>query len=166
MLRFEVATFATGSAVAFVGAAANITLSLLNPGNQYASLFDQYRIDVVEAWIDNNFPRTTGGTTLITSAVDTDDSNVPTTFTSVDDRQGSLLSNGVVGHYHKWVPHMAVACYSGAFTSFASQCAEWIDVASPGVQHYGIKFGIAAGQTNVYSLSIRALVSFRGSNIN
>jgi len=61
---------------------------------------------------------------------------------------------------------MAVAAYSGAFTSYSNLVGGWIDSASPAVQHYGIKLAtpIATGSI-AYTMTARAVVSFRSPGI-
>lgn len=57
---------------------------------------------------------------------------------------------------------MAVAVYSGAFTSFANAPSSWIDSGSPNVQHYGLKAAVTAtAAVQTYNLQVRARVSFR-----
>jgi len=62
---------------------------------------------------------------------------------------------------------MAVAAFSGAFTSYSNVPAGWIDSASPGVQHYGLKLYFESTPFGVisYEYSVRAKVSFRGPGI-
>jgi len=132
----------------------------------YTTVFDQYKFDQIEVWIE---PSGIGGVTnagTLTTCVDLDDAGTPTTIASVEAHQSALDSTGLAGHYHKWVPHVAVAVYSGTFTSYGNSEAQWIDVASPNVQHYGIKS--ANSQTSVlvaYNMSVRARVSFRQPGI-
>lgn len=134
----------------------------------YLTVFDQYRFDQLEVWLEP-----ANGTTsdtfypLLITCVDLDDANLPSTINQVEDHQQSLSGEGQAGRYHKWNPHMAVAAYSGAFTSYKNEPAGWIDSASPSVQHYGFK---AATYSNgfvwSYQLTVRALISFRAPGIN
>lgn len=128
----------------------------------YLSTFDQYRIDQLEYWLE---PIAAPGALVpaaLTSCVDLDDGNAPTVFGQVENHQGALQGENLAGRYHKWKPHMAVAVYSGAFTSFANEVAGWIDSASPNVQHYGIKAacGTMTAATG-FSYTCRAVISFR-----
>ncbi len=158
----------TTSAVATVFYANYVTLNAFSNYTEYTSLFDQYKILELEHWIEpfetQSSVQALSGT--FTSAIDVDDANTPTSIAQVQDHQGSLITNGTVGHYHRWKPHMAVAVYSGAFTSFSNAPANWIDSASPAVQHYAIKCAITATTNAIpYSLQIKALVSFRSAGI-
>lgn len=142
---------------AFAGAAA------------YLACFDQYRFDEIEVWLEPSISQ--GAAIQIVSsyatAIDVDDSNVPTAFIDVADHQSAICSNGEGGHYHKFKPHMAVALYSGVFTSFGNEPADWIDSASGGVQHYGLKFATTTSTTTPipYNLNVRARISFRNAGI-
>jgi len=70
------------------------------------------------------------------------------------DVDGSL--DATVTFSRKWRPHIATAAYSGVFTSFKNEPSTWIDVASPGVQHYGLK--VAADVTSTNSVAIKMFV--------
>jgi hypothetical protein len=131
---------------------------------EYTGLFDQYRFDQIEVWLEPAASSTAVYGTIAT-AVDLDDANVPT-MTSVLDKQGALISSGADGHYHRWAPHVAVSEYSGTFTSFGNVPATWVDSASPGVQHYGFKAYFSATPVALsYNLTVRAIVSFRAPGV-
>lgn len=160
----------TSSATAGIPSYASSIIST----NQFASaltpllsVFDQYRFDQVEAWLECQAPNGTAAIPELISSVDLDDGNTPTTVGRVQDKQGSITSGGLAGHYHKFKPHVAVAVYSGAFTSFGNAPAGWIDSASPSVEHYGLKFAtISTGGSFSYTLVLRAVMSFRSPSIN
>lgn len=140
-------------------------LNGLNGYASYTALFDQYIIDELEVWIE---PATVTSTyySELSTAIDVDDGNTPSTTGQVADKQGSLVGLGASGRYHRWVPHVAVATYSGAFTSYGNVPPMWIDVGSPGVQHFGLK--IAAAPTSIvisYQISVRAKCRFRDPNV-
>jgi hypothetical protein len=131
------------------------------------TVFDQYRFEQIEAWLEFINPNSASSFPDFVSAVDLDDGNIPTSVGQVIDHQGALVSSGPGGHYHKWKPHVAVAVYSGAFTSFANEEAQWIDSASPAVQHYGLKSAIISnGAATVVNAVFRAVISFRAPSIN
>lgn len=142
------------------------TLNNFSSVSAYTNLFDQYRFDTIEVWME---PRAAQGATVfdtLYSVVDLDDGNTPAAVSDVSSKQGALIGEGGAGRYHKWQPHMAVATYSGAFTSYANEPASWIDCASPNVQHFGFK--VAASPTPVgilYSQCVRAVVTFRAPGI-
>ena len=131
---------------------------------EYVGLFDQYRFEQIEVWLNPNQVSASAQAEIAT-CVDLDDATTPTLYEHVIAKQGSLSGSGQAGHYHKWKPHVAVAVYSGAFTSFANAPASWIDSGSPGVQHYGLKVASGLGAVIGYNLDVRAVVSFRGPGI-
>jgi hypothetical protein len=145
--------------------AQTINLSALSDYANYIALFDQYRIDQIEFWLAPNNALASGGNYV--TAVDLDDGTAPSTYTAVQAKQGSVTSGVVAAHYHKWKPHIAIAAYSGTFTSYSNQLAGWIDSASPSVAHFGIKtaFEPTPGATVVYNGEFRAVVSFRAPGI-
>lgn len=144
------------------------TFTLANFANysNYLSLFDQYRIDRLEVWIEPRAPQGTTAFGALATAVDLDDGNTPASSIEVLDKPGALVGGGAAGRYHSWVPHMAVATYSGAFTSYANEPASWIDSGSPNVQHFGLKtYATATAVAIDYDIRVRAHVTFRAPGI-
>jgi len=145
----------------------SVTMAQFSGATGLLSVFDQYRIEQVEAWIEQPSPNTNAIYPVLHSAVDLDDANVPTSVGQIDDHQGALITSGPAGHYHKWKPHIAVASFSGAFTSYSNMPSQWIDAASPNVQHYGLKYAtVSNGNTLGYDLVLRIVASFRAPAIN
>jgi hypothetical protein len=131
-----------------------------------SSVFDQYRVIRIEAWIQYA-PATTGiimsnliSPTFIT-AVDYDDSTSPATFAALYDNENALTSQLEEGHYHDFTPKVASAVYNGAFTGFASVQAPWIDAASLTVEHYGIKIACEAAVANPIRMTYRLHTEWR-----
>jgi hypothetical protein len=163
----SVAFFSTSAAVpTYYGYV--FALSQFADVTAYTALFDQYKIEEFEFWMEPQQSQSVVATNsgLLISKVDIDDANTPATLTSLQAGQSAIETNGQTGHYHKWRPHMAVALYSGTFTSYGNAPAGWIDCASAGVQMYGIKIGATATSSiTVYNATIRARVSFRQSGL-
>jgi hypothetical protein len=129
--------------------------------------FDQYRIDQIETWFEDPNPNSAVSYPDIISAVDLDDNNTPTSVGQVQDHAGSLMSAGPGGHYHRWRPHIALAAYSGAFTSYSNVPSMWIDSASPNVQHFGLKVATVSNSGQVaYNVVTRMVVSLRAPVIS
>lgn len=168
-LRAELIGFHTTSTVANVYGSKYFILSEFSGYAEYTGLFDQYKFDEIEVWLEPQQSQSTAMSNqgLVTTAIDLDDAGTPSSFAAVDAKQNSLVTGGLDGHYHRWAPHMAVGVYaSGAFSSFANAPAGWIDSGSNSVQHYGLK--IATTSTSVaitYNLHFRARVSFRQAGI-
>jgi len=159
--------FFTTSTLVNTYASQVFSVNSLGAASSYLALFDQYRIDQLEVWIEPAAPvQVANSYCEFATAIDLDDANVPTSFGQVGDHPGALVGLGSAGRYHKWKPHVAIAGFSGAFTSYTNVAAPWIDSASPGVQHFGLKAAttISAVATQ-YNISIRAKVSFRAPGI-
>lgn len=141
-------------------------LSSFAGAGPYTNLFDQYILDEVEFWLTPESPQGTTVFGQVTSAVDFDDANVPTTNLMVADKQSSVVTAGGAATYIRFAPHMAVAVYSGAFTSFGNEPAQWIDAASASVQHYGVKLSLSPTPTPIaYCVSYRGHFRFRQPGI-
>jgi hypothetical protein len=119
-----------------------------NLGNaaSLAAVFDRYRI--IKAKI-SFLPTVSESSSLMNgplfTAIDYDDS-AATSVTSLV--QYDTLKIAPVGTYFEriFVPRFALAAYSGVFTSFAeSMIGQWIDVASPSVIYYGLKYALPSG---------------------
>jgi hypothetical protein len=126
--------------------------------------FDQYKIDLIETWLVSRDPTAVNNSNpgLLATCVDLDDATVPTSFNVIQSYGSSLTTSGAAGHYHRWVPHIAVAAYGGAFTSYSNMGPQWIDSGSPAVQHYGLKLAaLPTGSAIATDLIVRATVTFR-----
>jgi len=144
-------------------------LSNFNVGTGF---YDQYRIDAIRFSIvpqNNAVGLVTNSTTTLVDVycvIDYDDASG-----LIGPATASAYSNCIILHpgeslERTFQPRMAVAAYSGAFTSYANTEPLWIDAASTGVQHFGIKLWIpaaAAAQTllQTWDITIEAFVTMR-----
>lgn len=145
----------------------SFALSSFNSYTGYTTLFDQYRIDEIEIWCESANQNNTIATTQVATYIDLDNATAPASFGDAADRQGAIVTNVLAGHYHRWVPHVAVAEYAGAFTSYGNLPPTWIDSSSPNVEHYGFKLatnGVDGVVRNI-QITFRAKISFRSSAI-
>jgi len=158
---YKITSDVTGN---FVTAASNGSISFLfsqlQQASQYAAVFDQYMITCIEVWIDGD-PNALNTATQFISVTDYDDATTMS-FTQLLPYQNALISNAGVSHYRKFVPHIAVATYSGTFVSFGNASMQWIDTVSSSVQHFGIKGAYSTGTPTV-NYWARYHVSFRQS---
>lgn len=131
----------TASTTIEVDGAYNFTFSQINQYTELTAVFDQYRFKLIEIEFHPTIQAlaVASQSGLFFTAVDTDDSG-STTAASIRDYPGCISSEVFKPHKHTWEPHVAIAAYAGAFTSFANETSPWIDVASPSVQHYGLKY--------------------------
>lgn len=144
----------------------NVTfaVSAIDQINDLAGVFDQYRIDSVEVHITNqnsNFNMANSGRYV--TVIDHDDNTNFTLFNTALDYPSALVSGGQSCQYRHFVPRIATAAYSGAFTSFANQKPQWIDMASSNVVHYGLKAAFTGTSTSliIFDLTVVLHCSFR-----
>lgn len=123
----------------------NIQLSQLTGYADFIAAFDKYRILEVQA----EFLPNTGGTVTTSSAIIStvidydDDTNLAPGSEYEYDSCYSVNSN--VNFKRTFIPRCALAAYSGTFTSYGeAKAGQWIDCASPNVQHYALKGMIGA----------------------
>jgi len=162
------ASFLTASATAGVPTFASSTFKLSDfvGSASLLAVFDQYRFDQIEVWIESLTPNLTGALPYLTTAVDLDDANVPTNAGQVQDKMGAVSGFSLGGHYHRFKPHVAISVYSGTFTSFGNAASQWIDNASPNVQHFGVKAAaVSSGTVVTYNITWRAVVSLRAPGV-
>lgn len=131
-----------------------------------SEIFDQYRIDRVEARFVPNISESLGSTPLAGKAysvIDFDDANLFTSITEPQEYSNCLVWEPTDPIQIAFAPHFAYAAYgSSVFGSFANSKPNWIDCASSTVQHYGIKLAFTTTTTAVtYSVVFRYHVSFR-----
>jgi len=130
-----------------------------------STVFDQYRIAMIEVFLVPNLSTTISvsqDTGLFASVLDYDDFNPLTTYQQALDYENVLFGSGIEGHYRRFIPHIAIAAYSGTFVSFANETAPWIDMASGTVQHYGLKTAwTVTDSAYVYRVQCRYHFEFR-----
>jgi len=162
---YEVLTAHVSNSVAPTYRGFTFLFSSLSDSYNWAQVFDQYRIDFVEVWYVPGVTDITGASNLglLTTAVDYDDATAPASVAGMLNHEDSLTTRGIAGHYHKFKPHVAIATYSGAFSSYGNVQSPWIDVASPSVEHYGLKaaWTVCDASTYVYDMVVRLSVSVR-----
>lgn len=146
-------------------ASANFTVNQVPDFSSFSAIFDQYMITEVEVTIEpqvSEVVTVAGDVGNLVSVTDLDDSNTPTALSDLGSYPNVLITKGTQSHYHRWKPTVALAAYSGTFTSYAAAENQWLDCGSPNIQHYGLKAGCTASPTiQSYSLSIRLHVAFR-----
>jgi hypothetical protein len=142
------------------------TFSQISDSTELAGVFDQYRIDRIDARIVPAVTENLSSTAVIGrnySVIDLDDSNAFTSMTDPLDYSNALVWEVNDPIQVTFVPHFAYAAFaSGVFSSFANSPPRWIDCASPGVQHYGLKLALSSTNTAVtYTVQFRFHISLR-----
>jgi len=137
----------------------NFTIGNLDQTGSLTAVFDQYRIQCIEIWLvpqERSNTSGTYGTGLLYTVTDYDDANALTTIGQANDYSNVMVTTAQESHYRRFVPHCAVAIFSGAFTSYENVAAPWIDATSTGVQHYGIKIACGVvGAAQNYNMQVR-----------
>jgi len=160
-----VTLFTTSTTLATFGVYSFTATNSVSQFSSWSNVFDQYLIREIEVWIT---PAVLTSSTIdygnenLYSVIDYDDGNALTTIAQVLSYENIMATSLTNGHYRKFRPHIAVAAYSGAFTSFKNEVSDWIDVASSNVQHYGLK--IAADVTtsaHAIRMFTRVWIQFR-----
>lgn len=145
--------------------AQSFQLADLDQYTSFSSVFDQYKFNSVEVWIEpqstNNNYTNTG---RFVSVIDYDDSTALTNIAQAQDYANALVSSGQSSQYRRFVPHVAVAEYAGTspFTGFGNMVADWIDTSSSTVKHFGLKLAFEPVSTAItFDLTFRYHISFR-----
>lgn len=130
------------------------TLASLPDFADFTALFDQYcivRVDLkfMPQTTENNSTADPGN---LYTVIDHDDS-AGLSSAQANEYESLVVTNCTKGQIRTVYPRVALAAYSGVFTSFANQRA-WIDVASTGVIHYGLKTVQSVSTTNVYKYTV------------
>jgi len=142
------------------------------------AVYDQYKLDFVEFRMDpqytqcdlNNYSSTLIKPPRVFTVIDYDDANTPGSKAALLQYSTCEVTAPCRSVKREFVPRMAIAAYSGSFTSYANQKAGWIDAASPNVQHYGIKTaieggGVSATKLQQYDVTCRYFMSFRAARL-
>jgi len=131
-----------------------------------ATIFDQYRIAHVS--VDFIPLLATLSTSPLYTVIDYDDSNVLTSLAATLEYSTLQISQQGQQQTRVLSPRVALSAYTGAFTGFANQGGQWIDAASPTVQHYGIKwyFPSLAGASTVpaYNVVVHLTINLRANH--
>jgi hypothetical protein len=158
----------TSSNVGTVYSGQYFTIAQMGGVANFIAVFDEYRIDAIEVWIEPTFntaPSTAAEQGTFVSAIDLDDASTPSSYTTVASYQDAVDTSVFSAHYHKWVPTASSAYFAGAvFTGYGSETRPWLDSTSTSIQHYGLKVAVSATTTNslVFRVMVRLSVTFRG----
>jgi len=140
-------------------------LSNLNNSAAFVALYDQYKILALRYTF---IPRTNvvSGTAYnppLYTIIDYDDTAVLGTVAAMTARDTCSVTQVYESVQRTFRPHIAVAAYSGTFTSYKNEPADWIDCASPNVQHYGLKTFIysCATPAPVWDVEVEYFLEFR-----
>jgi hypothetical protein len=145
------------------------------PGyTELTAVFDQYRIMQMRLTfipiLSTSAVNSQG--VLVYTAFDYDDVTAPDTVTGTQalmQYDTCLIVPAGVYFERIFNPRIAYAAYAaGVFTSYANQKANWLDAASSGVQHFGLKFAVTANASgsalNICYVKAQIFVQFRSQH--
>jgi hypothetical protein len=153
------------------------TLADLPQSATFTALYDLYRIKEIEVTFSPlcNMNGTQSAALSATMseycmyyAVDLDDASVVSPLSALmeyeDVKRHDFLHKGPL--VVRFKPRVAMAAYSGAFTSYANTKDQWLDCGSTGIQYYGIKWALPCPVNTTFgippvALVVRYLVEFK-----
>jgi hypothetical protein len=173
-------TLSQSSNAAVVKFAAAFQLSDWAQSSTYASVFDQYRVELLRYFIKsgNNAIGLAGAAAVnqvnptMYVVVDRDDNNALASYGAALQYDNVIELEGQDNGEITLVPSLTPAIYAGgAFSAYATERSDrvWIDIANTSVPMYGIKGVIgtlAAGAVSydwTWLVSVEAIVSFRNT---
>jgi hypothetical protein len=132
-------------------------------------VFDQYRIDRIDYKFEPNITESLSSTPVsgrVATVIDLDDANLLTSTSDALDYSNCQTVKPVDTIQGTFVPHFAYSAFAfGVFSSFANKGPDWIDCASGGVQHFGLKIAASTTTTAVtYLPTFRYHISLRLSH--
>jgi len=145
----------------------NYALQYLTSYGEFTALFDQYRIVRVETTFMPTITELSAigafTNSYLLTAIDYDDANSYGTLNDAIQVATASITPLTKSVTRGFAPRVAIAAYSGAFTSYAQAPAgQWIDCASPGVQHFGLKCAIPlTGSLQTWRVLHRYFLEFR-----
>lgn len=160
-------TSATYTSSSTVDTAGSIFVALTSSADasSWASVFDAYRIMGVVVKFN---PLSSTQTGVIHTVLDYDDATSPASESAMLQYDTLKTAPANVYFEREFIPRIAMAGYSGTFTSYVqAKPFQWVDIASPSVQHYGLKYYIpattTAGTTSSWKVVIDVHYQFKNA---
>jgi len=142
---YSAATITASTSLPVFGAL-NFQINSLGDLSSYQGLFDAYRIIQAEVqFIPKYVVGSNTGVPLLFTVIDYDDSSTPTQISQLLDYDTVQISPGDVLQSRVLTPRAALGVYGSTLTSYGQTAnSQWMDLASPQVQYYGVKYGLEA----------------------
>lgn len=163
----ESGNFISGSSAAPVAGAYNFQLANAPNLSSFQTLFDQYRVLALDITFRPRGTDIAPGVTSISPmrvVIDYDDNTVAASANELDQYSNVMTIEAYQSARRAFCPAVALALYSGAFTSYGNRQRQWIDIASTTVQHYGLKWYVPICVTTtvpVWDILIDAYIEFK-----
>lgn len=146
--------------------------------SSFSTLFDQYRVDKLRfilTPVSNVHDATSTATPnqvvpRLLVVIDRDDASAPASLAALREYDNCVEVLGTAGVEADFEPAVTPAVFSsGAFTGYEISPSgdHWIDVASPNVPFYGIKFGVdslSISSTQLWVWDVRCYATFSFKN--
>jgi len=136
----------------------------------FSSVFDMYKIEAVSVEFTPQYTQSNGVTSSLFlprlfTTIDHDEGGVPTSLGSLQQQGSCIVCPQGAGVIRTFMPRVAVDLYNGTFSGFGNLKPPWIDIGSPGVEHYACKYGTEAGVLSQsllqqWSITVTAFVVF------
>lgn len=157
----------SGSSAAPVAGAYYFIATNLQNWSSFSALYDQYRVVAIDFVIRPRFDSISLSTTSnspMRLVIDYDDSTVLSSAADAEQYSNCMTVEAYQSARRVYCPAIAIAAYSGAFTSYASRQRQWLDVASDTIRHYGMKWYIPISPTTsvpVWDIMISVFIEFK-----
>jgi hypothetical protein len=153
----------TTSSGAEVDGASAFNLGQLAQVSTLQALFDQYRLVEVECWLTPTYQNYLGGNSAARFAVAIDyDNSTTVSFSALLQYANVQDISANSGSYSRFKPHTTLSSVTN--NSAANMVNMWIDCASSGQNHFGLKWACPA--TNVtYTLNLTIRYHFQFRNV-
>jgi hypothetical protein len=147
------------------------TLSGLPGFGELTSVFDQYRFLKIEVRYHPEYSESQVGQELalgfLATCIDFDDSSAPASVGAVLEYNNHSITSLLKDHRRSFRPRAALGVYqAGVFSGFGmAPPGQWCDMASPNIQHYGLK-SVIKNDMNIsitYLLTITCTVACRAA---
>lgn len=170
--KFQISNINLGTAGALITGGISTKLSQLPNASEFQNLFDAYRIDLVTVRFDwtRNTADLSGasvvGAPIMYNVIDKDDENPPANVNTCLEYQTCRLHNFAdrSTFSRSYIPAIAKTVFNTALTSgYGREQRAWLDVASPDIPHYGMKYAVSASTSNVNAGEIIVTVTLKFS---
>jgi len=143
----------------------------LPDSSNYGGAFDMYRIDSLEyhviACSQPSAPASAAGYSFLYVYHDYDDATAPAALSNALSSQNLTICGPGERHSRKIKPHVAVATTTSAAAAIngaKNMVADWMDMASSSVPHYGLKAIVTQSTStnvNTWNLFVRITATLR-----
>lgn len=149
------------------------SLSVLADASTYEAAFDQWKYEAIRFTI-RPWQNAIGLTDLTANSmvelycvIDYDDATALTSAGQAQSKENCCVLQPGDSLQRTFSPHLASSVYqTGGFGGYSNNPPEWIDTASPAVQHYGVKLWIPTAHAaqvllQSWNVTIEHYISFR-----